>query len=102
MSKINKGNIVSGLVGAVLGVAGTFGGQAIFDNNANNQDTYNIKKEISNFEIVDYDANGDVFITRYGKKYHYEWCSVIQSKETQQVNSSQARKAGLNPCKRCH
>ena len=102
MGKLNKGNIISGLVGIVLGTAGTFGGQALFDNNSTQQSPYSSKQEITNFDIVDYDANGDVYITRYGKKYHNEWCSVIQSKETQRVSSSDARKAGLNPCKKCH
>lgn len=30
MGKLNKGNIISCLVGIVLGTAGTFGGQALF------------------------------------------------------------------------
>ena len=102
MGKINRSHIISGLVGIALGSAGTFGGQAIFDN-SNNTSKHIIeqKKEISNFDIIEYDENGDVYITRSGKKYHSVWCSHIKSKVTQRVNSSDAERAGLEPCKKC-
>ena len=35
--------------------------------NSTQQSPYSSKQEITNFDIVDYDANGDVYITRYEK-----------------------------------
>lgn len=103
MSK--KGHIISGFVGTVLGTVATLGGQAILNDTPSNnyeQSNYVSNGTITNFDIVKYDENGDVFITRSGKKYHYEWCPVIKSKQTQRVNSSDAENVGLSPCKRCH
>ncbi len=67
MGKLYKENIISCLVGIVLGTAGTFGGQTLFYNNSTQQSPYSSKQEITNFDIVDYDANGYVYITRYEK-----------------------------------
>ena len=102
MGKFNRSHIISGLVGVVLGSAGTFGGQAIFDDSNNNHNSHRSEnKVITNFDIVDYDPNGDVYITRSGKKYHSEWCTYIKSKATQRVNSDDAERVGLEPCKKC-
>ena len=95
--KLNKGHVIGALVGIALGVVGTLGAQAIFNNK-----TISSSNKISNFEIIESDQNGDVFITRYGKKYHNEGCPVIKTKQTQRVNSYNAEDLGFVPCKKCH
>lgn len=95
--KLNRCHVLGGLVGVVLGVVATLGLQAVFNNK-----TISSSNKISNFEIIESDQNGDVFITRYGKKYHNEWCPMIKSKQTQRVDSYDAEDIGFSPCKKCH
>lgn len=97
MVRLNKCHFIGGLVGVLLGIIGTLGVQAIINNNA-----FSTSDKISNFDIIDPDSSGDVLITRYGKKYHNEWCSAIKLKQTQRVNSADAEDVGLTPCKKCH
>jgi len=43
----------------------------------------------------------DVYITKYGKKYHKQGCSLIAKKNPQAITLKEAKAKGLEPCKRC-
>ena len=96
--------LACGLLGVIIGSGGTLGGQALLDSDFSRDHTTTItgKKDVTNFDIVPYDENGDVFITAHGKKYHSEYCYTLnRAKKVQQVNSSDAEEAGLEPCSKC-
>ena len=44
----------------------------------------------------------DVYVTKNGKKFHAEGCSLIKSKQTVKIDEAQAVKEGLLPCGKCH
>ena len=103
MKNITKGNIISAVIGIVVGVSITIGIQSLLnkDEKISIQNSTN-KNKITNFDIVKYDSNGNVYITTSGKKYHNSWCYIIKDKDCQQVNSFDAERKGFSPCKKCH
>ena len=44
---------------------------------------------------------GDVFVTKEGKKYHEQTCSLIKNKSTTTLEENEAVEKGLKPCTRC-
>ena len=56
----------------------------------------------SMFDRVEADADGDVFITTKGRKYHRSGCYVLrQSDEVKQATLSDVIDVGYEPCKKC-
>jgi hypothetical protein len=43
----------------------------------------------------------DVYVTKRGKKYHTEFCRLIQSKDVQKISEEDAKTKGLAPCRKC-
>ena len=43
----------------------------------------------------------DVYVTKYGKKYHAENCPLIANRDVQKISLKEAEAKGLEPCKRC-
>ena len=43
----------------------------------------------------------DVFKTKNGKKYHTATCPLIQNKNPQKIELSEALEKGLKPCSKC-
>lgn len=103
--KISKNNpVVCGVIGAMLGSGATFGGQALFGSSkgAESHITHHTSVKADNSDKIPYDADGDVFITRRGGKYHRATCGTLsRSKELQRVNSSDAEAEGLSACSKC-
>lgn len=95
--------LACGLLGIIIGAGSTLGGQALLDDDSTkNQEKHISRKQGSNFDIVPYDEDGDVYITAHGKKYHAESCYTLnRSKKIQRVNSEDAEEAGLGPCSKC-
>lgn len=49
------------------------------------------------------DLNTTVWVTKTGKKYHYDWCSTIQkSKGLRSMSAAQAKSSGYTACKVCN
>lgn len=87
--------------GVLVGSGGTLGGHALLDNTDKTKIPI-VHKKHNNFDIVPYDADGDVYITKHGKKYHREYCYTLNgSKKIKRVNFSDAESAGLEPCSKC-
>jgi len=54
------------------------------------------------FDGVEADADGNVFITTKGRKYHRSGCYVLrQSDEVKQATLSDVIDVGYEPCKKC-
>ena len=43
----------------------------------------------------------DVYVTKRGKKYHKETCSLIKNKNARAISKEEALEKGLKPCRRC-
>ena len=102
-NKFKNNPLACGLLGILIGSGGTLGGQALLNGDMFSPKSHiTQQKSMTNFDIVPYDENGDVYITAHGKKYHSEYCYTLnRAKEIQQVNSSDAESAGLEPCSKC-
>lgn len=103
LNKYRKNPLACGLLGVLIGSVGTLGGQALLSDGLSLPKSHLIQqKSLSNFDLVPYDENGDVYITAHGKKYYSEYCYILKrAKKVQKVNSSNAESAGLEPCSKC-
>lgn len=101
--KIKNNPLACGIIGAILGSGATLGGQALLEGHPGKQGiTIGVLKSKDNFDLVPYSPNGNVVITRHGKKYHIPSCYTLQrSKELQTVNVDDAEEAGLSACSKC-
>ena len=104
--KLDKSHITSGIVGAVMGACSVVGINAL-SGHSNSEissffDTASHKAKTRMYERVEADAEGDVFITTKGKKYHREGCYVLrQSDETKRASRSNVIDVGYEPCRKC-
>ncbi len=104
--KFDKSHIKSGIVGAMIGAGSVIGINALSDLSKSTVssffETSSHKGGASMYERVETDADGDVFITTKGKKYHREGCFILrQSDEVKQSSRSDVISAGYKPCKKC-
>ena len=103
--KLDKNHIRSGIVGVVIGASSIMGINTLPDSNnviSSFFDTSSHRGKASMYERVKADANGDVFITPKGKKYHREDCYILrQSDEVKQATISDVTDVGYEPCKKC-
>ena len=98
--KINKSHIVSGSIGAILGVCSIWGIGALSGSKASS--LFSKKAEQTMYEKVADAPDGDVYITPKGKKYHAGDCYILRnSDEIKQASLSSVIKVGYTPCKKC-
>lgn len=104
--KLDKSHIKSGIVGAMLGAGSVMGFNALSGHSNGTMssffDSMSHRGRASMYERVGADADGDVFITTKGKKYHKGGCYILrQSDEVKQASQSVVIGAGYEPCKKC-
>ena len=103
--KLDKSNITSGIVGAIMGACSVLGINALSDNNNGISSFLNSvshRGKASMYDRVEADADGDVFITTKGRKYHRGGCYILrQSDEVKQATLSDVIDVGYQPCKKC-
>lgn len=103
--KWDKNHIKSGIVGAIMGACSVMGINALSDNNngiSSFLDSMPHRSKASMYDRVEADADGDVFITTKGRKYHRGGCYILkQSDEVKQATLSDVISAGYEPCKKC-
>ena len=103
--KLDKSNITSGIVGAIMGACSVMGINALSDNNngiSSFFDSMLHRGKASMYDRVEADAEGDVFITTKGRKYHREGCYILrQSDEVKRATHSDVIGVGYEPCKKC-
>ena len=103
--KLDKNHISSGIVGAIVGACSVMGINALSDNNnviTSFFDSTSHRGKGSLFDRVEADADGDVFITTKGRKYHSGDCYILrQSDEIKQATLSDVIDVGYKPCKKC-
>lgn len=103
--KLDKDHITSGIVGAIVGACSVMGINALSDNNnviTSFFDSTSHRGKGSMFDRVEADAEGDVFITTKGRKYHRGDCYILrQSDEVKQAKHSDVIGVGYQPCKKC-
>ena len=88
--KLDKKQFSSGVIGAI------FGACSVALSTATHQSKANM------YERVEAVADGDVFITPKGKKYHREGCYILrQSDEVKRTLRSDVTDAGYGPCRKC-
>ncbi|MCR5642252.1 MAG: hypothetical protein K6G32_02785 [Prevotella sp.] len=104
--KVDKSNIVSGSIGALLGACSVWGIGALTDNESNvtsqffHSFSWNAKQTM--YDKVDVDLEGDVYITPKGKKYHAPWCYILKNTdEKKQASRSSVISVGYKPCRKC-
>lgn len=98
--RLDKSNIVSGSIGAILGVCSIWGIGAL--SRSNTSSPFYKKAELTMYEKVAYDPDGDVYITPKGKKYHAAWCYILRkSDEVKQASRSSVIEVGYMPCRKC-
>ncbi len=103
--KLDKNHITSGIVGAIMGASSVMGYNAVSENNnviSSFFDSMSYRGKASMYDRVEADADGDVFITTKGKKYHRSDCFILrQSDEVKQASHSDVIDVGYKPCKKC-
>ena len=103
--KVDKSHITSGIVGAIIGASSVMGINALSEsNNAISSffDSTSHRGKASMYDRVEANANGDVFITTKGRKYHRRGCYILrQSDEVKQATLSDVIDVGYEPCKKC-
>ena len=98
--KIDKSHIVSGSIGAILGACSIWGIGVLFGSNASSP--FSKKAELTMYEKVKDDPDGDVYITPKGKKYHDGGCFILRkSDEIKQASRSSVIEVGYTPCRKC-
>lgn len=98
--KIDKSHIVSGSIGAILGACSTWGIGILSGSNLASH--FINKTELTMYEKVADDSDGDVYITPKGKKYHVVGCFVLRkSDEIKQASRSSVIEVGYTPCSKC-
>ena len=92
--RLDKKQFSSGIVGAVIGACSVAGINAL--------SSATHKSKASMYERVETVADGDVFITPKGKKFHRSGCYILrQSDEVKQATRSDVIDAGYKACKKC-
>ena len=92
--KLDKKQFSSGVIGAIFGACSVAGINVL------STATHGSKADM--YERVDANADGDVFITPKGKKYHREGCYILrQSDEVKRTLRSDVTDAGYEPCRKC-
>lgn len=103
--KWDKSQIKSGIVGAIMGACSVMGINALSDSNnviSSFFDSTSHRGKASMYDRVEANANGDVFITTKGKKYHRSGCYILrQSDEVKQASLSDVINVGYESCKKC-
>ena len=103
--KLDKNHITSGIVGAIMGACSVMGINALSDSNnviSSFYDSMSHRSKASMYDRVEANANGDVFITTKGRKYHRGGCYILrQSDEVKQATHSDVIGVGYEPCKKC-
>ena len=103
--KLDKSHITSGIVGAIMGASSVMGINALSDNDNAISPFFDSKShwgKASMYDRVEADADGDVFITTKGRKYHRRGCYILrQSDEVKQATLSDVIEVGYEPCKKC-
>ena len=99
--KINNSHIVSGSIGAILGICSIWGISVLSRSNV--ASSFSKKPELTMYEKVADDLDGNVYITPKGKKYHAGDCYILRnSDEIKQASLSSVIKVGYTPCKKCN
>lgn len=99
--KIEKSHIVSGSIGAILGICSIWGISVLSRSNV--ASSFSRKAELTMYEKVADDPDGNVYITPKGKKYHTGGCYILRnSDEIKQASLSSVIKVGYTPCKKCN
>lgn len=104
MKNLRNSPLVCGLIGVLIGSGVTFAGLSLMNGSSDslNHMSTRTSEKPDNFELVPYDENGDVYITRYGKKFHRKTCgSLRRSRAIRCVSSDEARGKGLSACSKC-
>ena len=103
--KLDKSHITSGIVGAIMGACSVMGINALSDSNNKVSSFFGSmshRGEASMYDKVEADAEGEVFITTKGRRYHRSGCYILrQSDEVKQATRSDVIDAGYKPCKKC-
>ncbi len=103
--KLDKNHITSGIVGAIMGACSVMGVNALSDNKnviSSFFDSMSHRGNASMYDRVEPNADGDVFITTKGRKYHRRGCYILrQSDEVKQATHSDVIGVGYEPCKKC-
>lgn len=98
--KIDKSHIVSGSIGAILGILLIWGITVLSRSNV--ASSFSKKVELTMYEKVANDPDGNVYITPKGKKYHAGGCYVLRkSDEIKQASLSSVVEVGYTPCRKC-
>jgi hypothetical protein len=98
--KTDKSHIVSGSIGAILGACSIWGISTLSGSNATSP--FSKKAELTMYEKVADDPDGDVYITSKGKKYHTAGCYILRkSDEIKQASRSSVIEVGYTPCRKC-
>ena len=98
--KIDKSHIVSSSIGAILGICSIWGISVLSRSNV--ASSFSRKAELTMYEKVADDPDGNVYITPKGKKYHAAWCVILRkSDEMKQASRSSVIEVGYMPCKKC-
>jgi micrococcal nuclease len=99
--KIDKGQIVSVSIGAILGICSIWGIGAL--SRSNTASLFSKEAELTMYEKVADDPDGDVYITPKGKKYHTAGCFFLRkSDEVKQASCSSVIEVGYKPCRKCN
>ena len=115
MKNVFKNNsLASCLLGIIIGAAGHAGYTAVFDAyNSSSSFASQISafasmpqsdaKELSTFDKIPEDEDGDCIITPSGQKYHniYGCMYLSKSKRMKRAAIENAEAAGLEPCSKC-
>ena len=88
-----------------MGASSVMGINALSDNSSvisSFFDSMPHRGKASMYDRVEADADGDVFITTKGRKYHRRSCYILrQSDEVKQATLSDVIGVGYEPCKKC-
>ncbi len=104
--RFDKSHIKSGIVGAMIGAGSVWGINALLGLSNSTVSSFintsSYRGKASMYERVETDADGEVFITTKGKKYHREDCYILrQSDEVKRSSRSDVISVGYEPCKKC-
>lgn len=88
-----------------MGAGSVMGINALSDNNnaiSSFYDAMSYRGKASMYDRVEADADGGVFITMKGRKYHRRDCYMLrQSDEVKQATHADVIGVGYEPCKKC-
>lgn len=92
--RLDKKQFSSGIVGAAIGACSVAGINAL--------SSATHKSKATMYERVETVADGDVFITPKGKKFHRGGCYILkQSDEVKRASRSDVMDIGYEPCRKC-